>query len=84
MEKFIDKYNSNNSNDRVYDSNYNPTKEDIQKRFPDLQNGPSSLIQGSEVSIQQVHYNFKLPLKFKTKSGEDLTLETKVTGTVLS
>ena len=82
MEKFIYNSNINSSNYRVYDLDYNPTKEDI-KSFPDLQNGPSSLIQGSEVSIQQVGiHNFKLPLKFKTKDGKDIILETKVTGTV--
>ena len=82
MEKFIYNSNINSYNYRVYDLDYNPTKEDI-KSFPDLQNGPSSLIQGSEVSIQQVGiHNFKLPLKFKTKDGKDIILETKVTGTV--
>ena len=65
-----------------YDSNYKPTKKDIEK-FPDLQNGPSSLIQGANVEIQQVGiHNFKLPLKFKTKNGNTIELETKVTGTV--
>jgi len=65
-----------------YDSTYKPTKEDIEK-FPDLQNGPSSLIQGANVEIQQVGiHNFKLPLKFKAKDGRTIDLETKVTGTV--
>ena len=65
-----------------YDSTYKPTKKDIEK-FPDLQNGPSSLIQGANVEIQQVGiHNFKLPLKFKTKDGSTIELETKVTGTV--
>ena len=65
-----------------YDSTYKPTKKDIEK-FPDLQNGPSSLIQGANVEIQQVGiHNFKLPLKFKTKDGRTIDLETKVTGTV--
>ena len=31
---------------RDYDTGYKPTKDDI-KTFPDLQNGPSSLIQGA-------------------------------------
>ena len=31
-----------------YDSSYVPSEDDI-KSFPDLQNGPSSLIQGSAV-----------------------------------
>ena len=65
-----------------YDSTYKPTKKDIEK-FPDLQNGPSSLIQGANVEIQQVGiHNFKLPLKFKTKDESTIELETKVTGTV--
>ena len=65
-----------------YDSTYKPTKQDIEK-FPDLQNGPSSLIQGANVEIQQVGiHNFKLPLKFKTKNESTIELETKVTGTV--
>ena len=68
--------------DRKYDLNYKPTENDIQN-FPDLQNGPSSLIQGSAVEIQQVGiHNFRLPLKFKTRDNGDIQLETKVTGTV--
>ena len=67
---------------RNYDSKYNPTKDDI-KTFPDLQNGPSSLIQGSPVAIQQVGiHNFRLPLKYEKREGGDIELETKVTGTV--
>ena len=73
------KYNEPN---RDYDSNYKPTKEDIET-FPDLQNGPSSLIQGSPVEIQQVGiHNFRLPLKYSTRDNGDIELETKVTGTV--
>ena len=68
--------------DTKYDLNYKPTENDIQN-FPDLQNGPSSLIQGSAVEIQQVGiHNFRLPLKFKTRDNGDIQLETKVTGTV--
>ena len=73
------KYNEPN---RDYDSKYKPTKDDI-KTFPDLQNGPSSLIQGSPVEIQQVGiHNFRLPLRYKTRDNGDIELETKVTGTV--
>jgi GTP cyclohydrolase I len=40
-------------------------------------------IQGAHVPIQQVGAsNFKLPLKFRTKKGEVLTLEGSITGTV--
>ena len=45
---------------REYDSSYVPSEDDI-KSFPDLQNGPSSLIQGSAVAIHQVGiHNFRL------------------------
>ena len=68
--------------DRDYDTKYKPTKDDI-KTFPDLQNGPSSLIQGAPVAIQQVViHNFRLPLKYDKRGGGDIELETKVTGTV--
>jgi GTP cyclohydrolase I len=71
-----------NEPDRKYDSEYFPTKRDIET-FPDLQNGPSSLIQGSPVEIQQVGiHNFRLPLRYKTRDNGDIELETKVTGTV--
>jgi len=67
---------------RDYDSEFKPTKKDIET-FPDLQNGPSSLIQGSPVEIQQVGiHNFRLPLRYKTRDNGDIELETRVTGTV--
>ncbi len=73
------KYNEPN---RDFDSKYKPTKKDIET-FPDLQNGPSSLIQGSPVEIQQVGiHNFRLPLKYQTRDNGNIELETKVTGTV--
>ena len=73
------KYNEPN---RDYDLDYRPTKEDIET-FPDLQNGPSSLIQGSPVEIQQVGiHNFRLPLRYERREGGSIELETKVTGTV--
>ena len=73
------KYNEPN---RDYDLEYRPTKEDIET-FPDLQNGPSSLIQGSPVEIQQVGiHNFRLPLRYERREGGSIELETKVTGTV--
>jgi len=65
-----------------YDADYKPTKKDI-KTFPDIQNGRSSLIQGTPVAIQQVGiHNFKLPLKYQKREGGSIELETKVTGTV--
>ena len=68
--------------EKNYDSEYKPTKSEVEN-FPDLQNGPSSLIKGAEVGIQHVGvHNFRLPLKYKKKNGKDIELETKVTGTV--
>ncbi|MBO74743.1 MAG: GTP cyclohydrolase I FolE2 [Flavobacteriales bacterium] len=65
-----------------YDAEYRPTAADIEQ-FPDLQNGPTSLIQGAAVEIQQVGiHNFRLPLKYKTRDDDSIVLETKVTGTV--
>ena len=67
---------------RHYDTKYRPTQNEI-KSFPDLQNGPSSLIQGAAVTIQQVGiHNFRLPLKYDKRGGGHIELETKVTGTV--
>lgn len=51
--------------------------------LPDLQNGPASLIRGSKRAIQHVGIsNFRLPIRFHTRDGGDITLETSVTGTV--
>lgn len=51
--------------------------------LPDLQNGPSSLIRGAKRQIQHVGIsNFRLPIRFHRKDGDDLTLETSVTGSV--
>ena len=51
--------------------------------LPDLQNGPSSLIRGAKQQIQHVGIsNFRLPIRFHRKHGDDLTLETSVTGSV--
>lgn len=65
---------------------YDPTfvvSEQYRNSLPDLQNGPSSLIEGANVPIQQVGIsNFKLPLKVPTPDGELLTLETSIDGYV--
>lgn len=51
--------------------------------LPDLQNGPSSLIVGAQQVIQHVGIsNFRLPIRYRTRAGGPLTLETSVTGTV--
>ncbi|SFR36073.1 GTP cyclohydrolase I [Yoonia tamlensis] len=57
--------------------------ETYRATMPDLQNGPSSLIKGAMRQIQHVGIsNFRLPIRFHTRDGDDLTLETSVTGTV--
>ncbi|TNJ48596.1 GTP cyclohydrolase FolE2 [Phaeobacter sp. B1627] len=56
---------------------------DYRAGLPDLQNGPSSLIRGAKEQIQHVGIsNFRLPIRFHTRDGGDLALETSVTGTV--
>ena len=73
--------------------NYPPLSRDYPEGFtadsayratlPDLQNGPASLIRGARKPIQHVGIsNFRLPIRFHTRDGDDLTLETSVTGTV--
>lgn len=68
--------------DRTYDTNLVADDEYI-ATLPDLQNGPSSLIQGAHVSIQQVGiHDFRLPLRYKKRGGGTIELETSVTGSV--
>jgi GTP cyclohydrolase I len=51
--------------------------------LPDLQNGPESLIRGARAPIQHVGISgFRLPIRYRTQDGGDVTLETSVTGTV--
>ena len=51
--------------------------------LPDLQNGPESLIRGAKSEIQHVGIsNFRLPIRFHTRGGGDIQLETSVTGSV--
>ena len=51
--------------------------------LPDMMEAAHDTLQGVNVPIQQVGiHNFRLPLKYRTKAGKTLTLETKVTGTV--
>jgi GTP cyclohydrolase I len=51
--------------------------------LPDMMEAAHDAIQGANVPIQQVGVsNFKLPLKYRTKQGKILTLETRITGTV--
>jgi GTP cyclohydrolase I len=68
--------------DRTYDKEFKPTEE-YKASMSDLQQGPSSNIQGSHTKIQQVGiHNFRMPLKFKKKDGSTIELETSITGTV--
>ena len=51
--------------------------------LPDLQNGPSSLIRGARQLIQHVGIsNFRLPIRYRSRDGGALHLETSVTGSV--
>jgi GTP cyclohydrolase I len=51
--------------------------------LPDLQNGPASLIKGAKTGIQHVGIsNFRLPIRFRTREGGEVQLETSVTGSV--
>ena len=57
--------------------------ETYKATLPDLQNGPSSLIRGAKTQIQHVGIsNFRLPIRFNTRAGGDLSLETSLTGSV--
>ena len=68
--------------ERYYDDQFVVTPA-YKDSLPDLQNGPSSLIQGEPVAIQQVGiHNFRLPIEYKKRDGGTITLETSVTGTV--
>lgn len=68
--------------DRIFDSNLIADEKYI-ATLPDLQQGPSSLINGSHVEIQKVGiHNFRLPLKYTRLNQDPIELETSVTGTV--
>ncbi|MEJ2018135.1 MAG: GTP cyclohydrolase FolE2 [Maritimibacter sp.] len=67
---------------RIYPEDFE-VDETYKASMPDLQNGPASLIQGEKQEIQHVGIsNFRLPIRYHTRDGGDLTLETSVTGTV--
>lgn len=67
---------------RRYDRAFKPDAA-YRATLPDMMEVAHETIQGAHVPIQQVGiHNFKLPLKYRTKQGEILTLETSVTGTV--
>ncbi len=70
------KFNTSYPEGFVAGDNYKAT-------MPDLQNGPSSLIRGAKQLIQHVGIsNFRVPIRFRTRDGGDLTLETSITGSV--
>ena len=67
---------------RAYDAKFRVT-DDYRESLPDMMEAAHDAIQGAHVPIQQVGvHNFKLPLRFRTKKGEILTLEASITGTV--
>ncbi len=66
---------------RGYDADFKPD-EAYRNSLPDMTETVGA-VEGANVAIQQVGISgFRLPLRFVTKSGETLTLEAKVTGTV--
>jgi GTP cyclohydrolase I len=67
---------------RVYPEGFRPDAG-YRASMPDLQNGPESLIRGAKARIQHVGIsNFRLPIRYATRDGAALVLETSVTGTV--
>jgi len=67
---------------RGYDRKFKPTAA-YRATLPDMMEVANETVRGVHVPIQQVGiHNFKLPLKYRTKAGKILTLETSVTGTV--
>jgi len=66
----------------VYDAKFAATPA-YRATLPDMMEASPTALQGARVPIQQVGiHNFRLPLKYRTKAGKTLTLETSVTGTV--
>jgi GTP cyclohydrolase I len=66
----------------VYDAKFRATPAYV-ATLPDMMEASPTALQGARVPIQQVGiHNFRLPLKYRTKAGKTLTLETSVTGTV--
>ena len=65
----------------AYDRNFVVT-EGYRETLPDMQNASKSL-QGANVAIQQVGVsNFRMPLKYRTQTGDAMPLETSITGSV--
>jgi len=67
---------------RAYDPKFRATPA-YRESLPDMMVAEHEAVRGAHVPVQQVGiHNFKLPLKYRTKAGEILTLETRVTGMV--
>jgi len=67
---------------REYDAKFRASPA-YRASLPDMMEVAHDPTLGVNVPIQQVGVsNFKLPLKYRTKQGEILTLETSITGTV--
>lgn len=65
-----------------YDAKFRATPA-YRATLPDMMEASPTELRGARVPIQQVGiHNFRLPLKYRTKAGKTLTLETSVTGTV--
>ena len=66
---------------RGYDPEFQVTPA-YRETLPDMMDSAAA-IEGADVAIQQVGVsNFRLPLRFATKSGSPVALEARVTGTV--
>jgi GTP cyclohydrolase I len=76
------KPNSSDKLIREYDSNFQVTPE-YRDSLPDVQNSGPAELDGARVPILQVGISgFRLPLNYVGPDGENLNIETAVTGTV--
>jgi len=76
------KPNSSDKLIREYDSNFQVTPE-YRDSLPDVQNSDPAELDGARVPILQVGISgFRLPLNYVGPDGENLNIETAVTGTV--
>ena len=67
---------------RAYDAKFRASAA-YRASLPDMMEAAYEANLGAHVPIQQVGVsNFKLPLKYRTKKGQILTLEASITGTV--
>lgn len=76
------KPNSSDNLIRTYDPNFQVTPE-YRDSLPDVQNSGCAELDGARVPILQVGISgFRLPLSYVGPDGENLNIETAVTGTV--